>query len=148
MTTVRDACLAPINAARATIAALGLRRYTVTVRRRTWDGGSPGLGAVTNHDLVVTPTPRVRALAPREVASSGGTYEEGDYRVDKITPAYAGPPAGGYTPAELHPTPAANEDVVVILEGDDGEKVCTIVSAPADRAFGYELVVRPRREAP
>lgn len=145
---VRDNILVPLDAARSIIAGLGLRRYTVTVRRRAWSGGQPGAGTATNTDLVLSPTPRVRTLAPREVAASGGTYEEGDYRVDKITPAFLGPPPGGYTPAQLHPEPGAAEDVVVVLAGDDGAKVCTIVGAPADRAFGYELIVRPRREAP
>jgi hypothetical protein len=146
--TVRDNVLVPLDAARAIIAGLGLRRYAVTVRVRTWSGGRPGAGAATNADLALSPTPRVRTLAPREVAASGGTYEEGDYRVDKITPAFSGPPSGGYTPAQLNPEPGADQDVVVLLGGDDGAKVCTLVGAPADRAFGYELIVRPRREAP
>lgn len=145
---VRDNILVPLDAARGIIAGLGLRRYAVTVRVRTWAGGRPGAGAATNADLVLSPTPKVRAIAPREVASSGGTYEEGDYRVEKITPAFVGPPAGGYTAAQLHPEPAANQDVVVVLAGDDGEKVCTILGAPVDRAFAYELTVRPRRESP
>lgn len=145
---VRDNVLKPIDKARAIVANLGLRRYTVTIRRRAWSGGAPGAGVATHTDLLLSPTPRVRALAPREVASSGGTYEEGDYRVDKITPTFLGPPPGGYTPAQLNPEPGAAEDVVVVLAGDDGTKVCTIVGAPADRAFGYELIVRPRREAP
>ena len=143
--TVRDNVLVPLDAARAVIAGLGLRRYAVTVRTRTWSGGAPGAGDASNADLVLTPTPRVRALSTREVASSGGTFESGDYRIDKITPAYAG---GGYTPEQLSPVPAADQDVVVVLAGDDGTKVCTIVGSSHDRAFGYSLIVRPRRETP
>lgn len=145
---VRDNILVPLDAARGIIAGLGLRRYAVTIRRRAWSGGAPGAGTATNTDIVLSPTPRVRALAPREVAGSGGTYEDGDYRVDKITPAFVGPPVGGYTPTQLNPVPATGEDIVVLLVGDDGTKVCTIIGAPADRAFGYELVVRPRLESP
>lgn len=143
--TVRDNVLVPLDAARGVIAGLGLRRYAVTVRTRTWSGGAPGAGTATNADRVLSPTPRVRAVSPREVAASGGTFEAGDYRIDKITPAYAG---GGYTPSQLVPVPAGDQDVVVVLAGDDGTKVCTIVAASHDRAFGYALVVRPRRETP
>lgn len=146
--TVRDNVLVPLDAARGIIAGLGLRRYTVTVRTRTWSGGAPGAGVATHSDVVLSPTPRVREVSARQIAGSGGTYEAGDFRVDKITPAFAGPPAGGYTPAQLNPVPAANQDVVVVLVGDDGTKVCTIIDAPADRAFGYSLTVRPRRETP
>lgn len=149
--TVRDGILPIIDNARGIIANLGLRRYTATIRRRTWPGGRPGSGNAVNTDLVITPTPRVRVVSAREIASSGGTYQEGDYRIDRITPRYTGATSGGYTPEQLKPViTAADEDVVVVLAGDEQlVKVCAFVGPVMfDRAFGYSLVVRQKRETP
>ena len=109
--TTRDEVLPDLDEARAIIAGEGLRRYSVTIRVRTWSAGRIGGGTATNADLVLSPAPRVRVLSSREIAASGGTYEEGDYRIDKITPAYSAPTTGGYTPAKLKPIPATGQDV-------------------------------------
>jgi hypothetical protein len=86
--TDRDDALADFDSARADLAATGLRRYLVTVLLRTWSGGAPGAGTATTAGVALIPTPRVRQISAREIASSGGTYEAGDYRIDRITPAY------------------------------------------------------------
>jgi hypothetical protein len=149
MADVRSDVLPDLDEARALIDELGLRRYSVTIRRRQWSGGKPGLGTATNTDLVLSPRPRVREISVREVAGSGGTFESGDFRIDKITPRYTAPTTGGYTPAMLVISPAnAAQDVVIVLVGDDGTKVCTLVESSFDRSFGYSMVVRPRRETP
>jgi hypothetical protein len=149
--TVRDNILPILDNARGIVANLGLRRYSVTIRRRTWSGSKPGLGIATNDDLVLTPTPRVRLVSAREIASSGGTYQEGDFRIDRITPRFTSPTVGGYTPEQIKPAitdPA--DDLVVVLAGDEQlVKICTHVGPVAfDRAFGYSQVVRQKRETP
>lgn len=147
--SLRDELLPVVDELRGLPGEFGFRRFTVTIRRRTWSGGQPGSGTATNTDLVIAPAPRVRQIGAKEVASSGGTFETGDYRCTKITPAFTGPPAGGHTPAQLHPQDlTAAQDLVVVLVADDGTKLCTIVAAHFDEALGYELVVRPRRETP
>lgn len=149
MPTTRDDVLPDLDGARAEVDATGLRRYAVTIRTRTWSGGAPGVGTATNSDLPITPRPRVRDLSAREVASSGGTFSAGDMRLDRITPRYTTPTTGGYTPEQLNPpVSAANQDVVVVLTGDDGVMLATVVAVNFDRSFGYSLVVRPRRETP
>jgi hypothetical protein len=89
----------------------------------------------------------VRHPSPREVAGSGGSYEEGDYIIDRITPAYTGTTSGGYTPASLQLVPASGaEEVLIVMTGDDGvARECTLVASHFDEAFGYELHARPRR---
>lgn len=123
----------------------GVNRHAVTIRLRTWSGGAPGIGTATNTDLAITPRPKVKALSPREIASSGGTFTDGDLRIAPIPPQHVG---GGFTPAQLQPAPAANQDVVVVLVDDQQTTLATIVVADFSKPFRYELVVRPRRETP
>jgi hypothetical protein len=146
MTTVRDRVLAKIDKGRQVVDALGLRRFSVAIRRRTWSGGALGLGTATNVDVVLSPKPRCRQPSARDVASSGGTFEEGDYIIDRITPAYTVGGTGGYTPDQLQIVPAsAAEEVLILVTGDDGGHECTLVTQHFDAAFGYELHARPRR---
>lgn len=143
---IREAVLPSLNVARNAIAALGLRPISrVTLRVRTWDGGAPGLGVATFTDTVIDPTPRARQLASAEVAASGGTYEQGDYRVDRISPQFSG---GGLSTAALAPALTDAQDFVVVLTTDRGDVVCSLVKTTLDRALSYSVVVRPRRETP
>jgi hypothetical protein len=120
-----------------------LRRYRVVLRTRTWPGGQPGLGTPTDVDMEILPRPKVRPLSPQEIASSGGTFQQGDWMVDKITPDYG---TGGYTPGAIHIRPGANnQDVAVLLIGDEGTIECDAVKFWHDRAFTYRMVVRTNR---
>lgn len=145
MPTVRDRVLAPINRARTIIARLGFQRYTVTVRTRTWAGGAPGLpvGSTPSHsDLVITPSPRVRTLSAKEIAGSGGTYQEGDFIVTGITPQFTLQGGGGYSPAQLRPTVSApNQDVCYILTGDEGPIECFLHEERVANPFEYTLIL-------
>lgn len=123
--TDRDDALPDVQQARADVQGVGLRRYAITIRKRTWAGGFPGIGAMTPTDLVITPTPRVRQLHSREIAASGGTYEQGDYRVDKITPGFCyigigfvtatGSGLGTVTPTNSVPSPGVNIGTYAVL---------------------------------
>lgn len=137
--SLRDDLLPVVDQLRQLPDDFGLRRYSVTLRRRVWSGGAPGLGTATVTDVVLSPRPRVRQLNSKEVAASGGTYEEGDYRIDRVTPSYTG---GGYAPDELYLRAVnADEDVAVILVGDAGfEEECEVRSSTFDRAFGFSIV--------
>lgn len=81
----------------------------VEVITATWEGriGDPDLTA-DEESLELLPRPEVKEVSSREVLSSGGRYTASDLRVGPITPAYDGPPAGGYTPAQLRPVAADN----------------------------------------
>lgn len=107
---------------------LGMRRYTLTIRVRTWSGGRPGVGTPTDSDLTITPRPRVRAVSVREVQASGGRYTDGDLTADRINPYVAGPPAVGYTPTQLRPVASGPaQEVMYILTGDEGPFECSLV---------------------
>lgn len=145
MSTLRDDLLPVVDELRQLPTDFGVRRYAVTLRRRTWSGGSPGRGTATDADVVLTPRPRVRPITTQEIASSGGTYREGDWVVTSITPSYG---TGGYAPSALNLRPAsAAEDVTVILTGDEGTVECDVVELWFNRPFTYEVVVRERRVA-
>lgn len=148
MSTLRDQLLSVVDQLRYLPAQFGVRRYTVTLRTRTWSGDAPGRGTPTDVDTVLTPTPRVSVMSTDEIAASGGTYREGDFVINAITPRYTSPTTGGYTPAQLNLRPtAANQDVTVILTGDEGTVECDVVQLWFQRPFTYHLVVRARRTA-
>lgn len=147
--TLRDDLLPVVDEMRQIPDDLGLRRYSVFFRVRTWSGGKPGLGDPKDVDTYIVPKPKVRQLSTKEVAESAGTYEAGDYMIDKITPRFVdevtGVP-GGYTPGQLRPLPAGdNQDVSIILVGDEGLVECTPVNYNFDKAFRYSIVARKRR---
>lgn len=65
----------------------GLRLDTVRTLTRVWSGGSPGRGIEMDTYLDITPLPRVSA-PPRYSGNSGGRYEEGDVRLNRISATY------------------------------------------------------------
>jgi hypothetical protein len=160
--SIRDRILPKINKARTIVQNIGLRRYAVTLRRRIWSGSYVGDGSVTNEDIVITPTPRVRnsftskGMAPQTleyILANGTVLLDRLYTIDKITPAFTYQGAdGGYNSAHLRMRPSPdvkNVDPVVLLVGDDGYlRECVQMSLEQDRAFGYKMLVhesdRPR----
>lgn len=93
-----------------------LHPYTVKIRRRTWSGLKLVSATPETADLVIgaldsegaLQPPKVRIISTREIAASGGTYQDGDFRVGPVTPRYDdGTVRGGYYPAVTLPLPAA-----------------------------------------
>lgn len=85
----------------------------------------------------------MREVTTKEIADSGGTWRSGDYKLDKITPRYTAPIDGGYAPSDIVLRPAApNEDVAIILTGDEGSFECELVEAHFERKFAYWLIAR------
>jgi hypothetical protein len=156
--SIRDNALPKFDKARTKIAALGLRRFAVILRRRTWSGSRIGEGTPTNLDIVLTPAPSVRLKSPfaaqmSGVLASGGSIRDRFYEVSKITPAYvdrAGN-AGGYSPAQLRMRVGPdlkNVEPVVVLIGDDGvARECTQVIFEDDRSFGYSMTLQEQDRA-
>lgn len=94
--TLRDRLVAVVDRARGVPVRLGLRQRSVSVRTVT--AAATGLAALTAlpayEDLVLEPTPRVTGSQDR-ISRAGGTYEQGDLLVDKISATY--------TEAQLNP---------------------------------------------
>lgn len=145
MSTLRDDLLPVVDELRQLPNQFGIRRYTVKVRTRTWSGANAGEGSPVDVDVTVNPVPRVRLMSTSEIASSGGTYREGDFMVTSMTPAYTG---GGYAPSALNLRPTAqNIEVTIILTGDEGPIECQPVEFHFDRPFTYWMVLRESRTA-
>lgn len=131
MATLRENLLKVMqDVARQKPVDLGFRPYTFTIITRTWPAkvGEPG----TEEDvpLVIEPTPKIRDITAQEVASSGGRFTTGMIRVGPITPYYAGPPAVGFTEAQLSPRSTSR----------DGGKVEYLYRVSGYREGDYELV--------
>jgi hypothetical protein len=152
--SIRDNALPKFDKARTKIAALGLRRFQVILRRRVWSGSRVGEGTPTNQDMVLTPTPRVRFMSPfakqmEYIVTSGGKIQDRYYKIDKITPAFtSGVITGGYSSRELNMAVGPdlkNVEPVVILIGDDGmARACEQILLEDDRSFGYSMTVQQR----
>lgn len=132
--------------------SLDLRPHAVTVRVRTWTGARAGVGTFTDVDTRVLNAgfnPKVRELAPRDVAASGGVYVTGDYRIGPITPEYVG---GGTAATTLDPaTTTTAREVFFLITGpslpDDGAWFKR-VSDDSLRSFRTEVVVRRMAASP
>ena len=100
--TLADRALRIVDRARGRLDDFGLRRYTVTVRTVSWDGGAVGMGNPTATDLTLSPNPKVQEIDDKTIT------------IGHITPAYtSGGVSGGYTLAQLRPLtgdPDAGED--------------------------------------
>lgn len=153
--TLRDDLLPTFDMARQIIHDLGLRRFAVTIRRRTWSGRVEGEGVATDYDLGITPAPRVRDVTARDLtlleaeqrAAGQGDVVGNLYRVSSITPRYTqNGVTGGYLAEQLRLWPNTDTgavDNLICLVGDDGLlRECLQVTFEQDRAFGYSMLVK------
>ena len=126
--TIRDAALPILDAWRGRLdTQFGLRRYDVALLTREWPSGSvPGSHGITPVETTVALTvgdagrPRVDQLSAREIAASGGLYEDRDIRIGPFTPPYVG---GGADPVWFAPPVSGDrrEYYILISNADTGE---------------------------
>lgn len=142
MTTLRDRLNAVAERVRGVPVALGERPTTVTIRTRTWAGRIGSDYGYVDTDVVLSPAPKVREVALRELSGSGGRYEAGDVRVGPITPSH---PAGGYAESVLAPavTTSGVETIYVLAGNISGE--FARIDLTTDRSHSWFLVLRKRR---
>lgn len=150
--TLRDDLLPVFQDTRGVIQDLGLRRFSVILRRRIWSGAEVGDGACVDEDIVLTPLPKVTFRSPfarqLEIQLGGGTVRDRYYQIEKITPAFNDGQGnvGGYTPDQLRMRVGPdmrNVDPVVVLLGDDGTlRECEQVLLEDDKSFGYSMLVQ------
>lgn len=136
---------------RPLIESLGLRTNTVALVTRTWtkDGnparpGSSGATATDSPPVELYPTPRVRTLKSQDVASSGGRYQDGDLRADRLSPKH---PTGGYDPEDLRPSVGTHEEIIYTVTGPNAGEY-ELVDLETTKNFEYVLVLRRRRTTP
>lgn len=114
---------------------LGLRLFSVVVRKRTWSGGTPGRGTATNTDLTLEPRPRVRPPSSRRLIAEPGRFEDGDRMVDRISATY--------TAEQLGQIPTGGELLYLI----DGEAY-RLVGAPLEQTLGWSVQLRRTASRP
>jgi hypothetical protein len=97
---------------------LGMRVFTVVVRRRVWSGPRPGAPGSTKVDTDVQLTNRfvdgslqpvmVKQVSRAEAIASGGTYTNRDLKIGPITPIFASSAfgaVGGFDDGSIDPAP-------------------------------------------
>jgi hypothetical protein len=157
---------------------LDLSATRLTIITRSWDGGRRNSGSSV--DGPVTEIPNwvpVRHVTQREIAGSGGRYEQGDVKVGPIRPAFGNqgygcrsagrrgrPPgapvptvlgaSGGFTPEQLNPT-VTEDGIEVIYRLTPNHPNTTgiagdyqLLDFQRDQPFEFYLVVGRERTTP
>jgi len=145
--TLRTDLLPVVDELRALAGPSGfdVRTSQLTVRTRTWAGGRRGLGPVTDSDLDLAQSYKIREVSTREIASSGGLFEMGDIKVGPITPTDVS--GGGYTEAQLAPEGQTGTEVVYVVTGDLAGEYAR-VELNKSKPFSWYLTLRRRRTTP
>jgi hypothetical protein len=158
--TPRDNLLYAVDKCRTVLGptVMDLRPTSISVITRNWsDGTDSGDGFPSDTTLTLPNYTKVRHLSQREIAQSGGVYEDGDIIVGPITPQYTSPvdgvTTGGFTEAQLAPSVTAPAGEVVYrvaqqsgatgLSGDYAR-----VEIRRDRTLRMMLVLRRMRTTP
>lgn len=154
--TLRDNTLPKLNAARAKVAALGLRQVGVVVRTRLYSGPVGAVGSVLTStvDITVTPTPRVspdrtnrgdEVILNGELADATAAPHVLRWVVGPMTPLYG---AGGYDPRSFLPDDSTNKRVTIVLSGGQfgaGEEF-RAVRVDDTRALHFTVTVERARQ--
>jgi len=131
---------------------LDVRPNSLTITVRTWPGrlGDTTAGEYSDASTTLAPVPRIRSLTSREVAASGGLYEQGDLLVGPITPAYTNTDAstGGYSETDLAPVQSTDSIEVLYLITGPSAGDYRRIELRRGRAFRYELVLRKKQTTP
>jgi hypothetical protein len=135
---------------------LDLRATQIKIIQRTWSEGRRGGGVATDAEPAQLPNwIKVRHVTQREIAGSGGRYEEGDVLVGPIRPSFVDSQGnvGGFDEADLSPPVSKGiENVYVLTQtypdatGIAGEY--GLVEMKRDRTFRFMLVLGRRRSTP
>ncbi len=128
---------------------LDLRTTKVEVVKRTWVGGRKGApGGYSDIDLELVPRPRVVQLSQREIASSGGRYEDQSVRIKWIQPDCL---TGGFTPQDvLQEQVVDGIEIFYRLSSSTGGINANYTRVGSDTArWGHiTLVLNQRRDTP
>ena len=112
---------------------------------------------------MLPPYTKIRHVSQREIAGSGGRYEEGDVRCTEIMPTFTDPitgAPGGFTEAQLRPTGAQGNsqnlqavETIYRLSQVDGARPgiagdYSLVELSRDKSWNFILIIGRRRTTP
>lgn len=148
--TIRNAVLPILDVWRGRLdTVFGLRRYDVALLMREWPAGTiPGAHGVSPTEttiplLVGGGRPRIEQISTREIAASGGLYQDRDIRIGPFTPPFM---SGGADPEWLRPSVSADrvEYYIAISNADSGEagERYSIVQTDTSRSLRWTMVCR------
>lgn len=155
--TVRTAILPALDKVRSILGptVMDLRPTSVTIVTRTWSGGRRGVGTASDATVALPTWVKVRMVTAREIAQSGGRYEQGDLRIGPITPAFTDSlgNTGGFTEAQLAPKGAQGVEIIYKLAQQAGASGIAaseayLVEMRRDKSFRFELIVGKLRTTP
>jgi len=136
-------------------AGLDMRPTGVAIVTTSWSGGIRNSGTPTVLSTVrLPPYTRVRHVSLREIAESGGRFEEGDVLIGPIDPAFSGDEGGGgFTEAQLAgKTTSQGTEVTYQLTQQSGATgiagTYTLIEFRRDRNFRFEVVARRSEVTP
>jgi hypothetical protein len=126
------------------------RPHQLAILTRTWSGGYKEAGEATESALVLPQHFVVRQVSTRELAASGGRYEQGDVTVEGITPEYVDREgnARGFSPLALDPRVTRNGVEIIYRVTGPHEGDYQLVELQSWRPYGYTLVLRRRSDTP
>jgi hypothetical protein len=152
-----DDLLPVFGTVRSIPGSLGLNPFTLEVVVRTWTGGRPGVGTVTETATTILErgqNPDVEQVSTREIIASAGLYRDQDLRVGPLTPPWTDPvdsSTGGTALTTLDPAPPAGASMFYRLHGPglpSGGALYKKVELHVTDPTGYLLVLRKTGEGP
>ena len=145
--TLRTSLLPVVETLRALTGpgVLDIRTVQLTIRTRVWSGGFIGEGVAVDSDLVLPKNYRVENLTSKEIASSGGRFEDGAVKVGPITPDFG---TGGYTPAMLRPEPTTDDTEVIYMLSGQISGNYALAQLQTHKPFSYFVILNRRRSTP
>jgi hypothetical protein len=157
--SLRTAALRVVDVGRSLLgpAVTDMRPTTVQIVRRAWTGGYVGKGdKIDGTPTNLPPYTKVRHVSQREIASSGGAFEEGDVVVGPITPQYQQPDGtfAGFTESQLKPDARdSGVEIVFLLAQQAGHATGIVgeyrlIEFRRDRVLRFELVIGRERTTP
>jgi len=88
---------------------------------------------------------KVTNLTSKEIASSGGRFEDGAIRFGPVTPDFG---TGGYTPAMLKPTVTTDDTQIIYLLTGQVAGEYALAQLQTTKPFSYVLFLNRKRTTP
>lgn len=138
MPTFREALLVTVNNLRYLPSlSFDIRTFRVYLVTRTWSGGSPNMGDMTDTIVEILPRPKVREQA-----------DGASIIVGPITPSNV---AGGYTPSQLFPADSSTTEFFWRVDGPFANGQTSVKYKPVhidtSKAFSYTVTCESLEKA-